>query len=121
MAAVTRRLRRIGAIIKSITWDQGKELTDHAELERLIGAPVFFTDAHSPWQRGSNENAQRRNKALATKGDQPERAPSSAANHPATTQRPTNDCVYYREQLRRRPTLPRSNMHWELDSAPLKR
>ncbi len=50
-------LRRIGAVIKSVTWDQGKELTDHAELERLIGAPVYFADAHSPWQRGSNENS----------------------------------------------------------------
>ncbi len=38
VAAVARRLRRIGAVIKSVTWDQAKELTDHAELERLIGA-----------------------------------------------------------------------------------
>ncbi len=93
VAAVARRLRRIGAIIKSITWDQGKELTDHAELERLIEVPVFFADAHSPWQRGSNENAQRRNKALATKRDQPERAPSSPANHPTTTQRSAHECT----------------------------
>lgn len=55
--ALARRLRRIEAVVKSITWDQGKELADHIELERMIGAPVFFADAHSPWQRGSNENS----------------------------------------------------------------
>jgi len=54
--AVTQRLRRTGTIVTSITWDQGKEMAGHAELTRRCGAPVFFADAHSPWQRGSNEN-----------------------------------------------------------------
>ncbi len=57
VACVARRLRATGAAVESITWDQGKELADHTELGRLTGAPVFFADAQSPWQRGSNENS----------------------------------------------------------------
>ncbi len=57
VACVRRRLRATGAVVESITWDQGTELADHTELARCAGAPVFFADAHSPWQRGSNENS----------------------------------------------------------------
>jgi IS30 family transposase len=41
---------------RSLTWDQGKEMSAHAELASTVGMPVFFCDPHSPWQRGSNEN-----------------------------------------------------------------
>ena len=41
---------------RSLTLDQGKELSAHAELARIAGVPVFFCQPHSPWQRGSNEN-----------------------------------------------------------------
>ncbi len=41
---------------RTLTWDQGKELAMHQSITAQLGTNVFFCDAHSPWQRGSNEN-----------------------------------------------------------------
>jgi IS30 family transposase len=41
---------------RTLTWDQGKELVLHQQITELIGTKVYFCDAHSPWQRGINEN-----------------------------------------------------------------
>jgi IS30 family transposase len=45
-----------GPLRRTLTWDRGMEMTRHAEFSVLSGMPVYFCDAYSPWQRGSNEN-----------------------------------------------------------------
>jgi hypothetical protein len=44
------------SLMRSITWDQGTEMARHLTITQTLGAPVYFCDSRSPWQRGSNEN-----------------------------------------------------------------
>ncbi len=41
---------------RSLTWDQGSEMTRHHEVTIATGLPVSFCDPGAPWQRGANEN-----------------------------------------------------------------
>ena len=57
LAGFTSIFNRVhGSMRKTMTYDQGKEMSRHRELTAATGVAVYFADPHSPWQRGSNEN-----------------------------------------------------------------
>jgi IS30 family transposase len=56
-AALKVQLARLPkGLRRSLTWDQGTEMSGHIELTASTGLPVYFCQPRSPWQRGTNEN-----------------------------------------------------------------
>jgi IS30 family transposase len=57
IAALTQHVRKLPAELRrSLTWDRGHEMADHAKFTLATEVQVYFCDPQSPWQRGSNEN-----------------------------------------------------------------
>ena len=55
-AAAAALGRQPAALVRSLTWDQGREMARWADVEAALGIEVFFCEPRSPWQRPTNEH-----------------------------------------------------------------
>jgi IS30 family transposase len=54
--AIISALKPLKGLVRTITFDNGTEFTQHARIAAEAGAKVYFADPYSSWQRGTNEN-----------------------------------------------------------------
>jgi IS30 family transposase len=54
---IEKRFKRLEPTLRnSITFDQGKENSEHKELSKNLAMTVYFCHPHSPWEKGTCEN-----------------------------------------------------------------
>src|SRR3984885_2085317 len=57
VGTLAKHIRKLPEVLRrSLTWDQGKEMSGHKRFTVATNVQVYFCDPRSPWQRGSNEN-----------------------------------------------------------------
>ncbi|MEY0960111.1 IS30 family transposase [Providencia rettgeri] len=69
IAALIKQAQQLPTeLYKTLTWDRGVEMTNHAVFTVATDIQVYFCDPQSPWQRGSNENTNRLLRQYFSKG-----------------------------------------------------
>lgn len=54
--AMVAALKPVGSLIKTLTYDNGKEFALHGWVDAQLSTKGYFADPYCSWQRGTNEN-----------------------------------------------------------------
>ena len=54
--AIISKLSPLAPLVKTMTFDNGKEFASHSKMDAALNSTTYFTDPSASWQRGSNEN-----------------------------------------------------------------
>jgi IS30 family transposase len=57
--AIINELQSFAPLVKTITFDNGKEFAEHQRIDKELQSTTYFADPFASWQRGSNENFNR--------------------------------------------------------------